>query len=116
VAGSLGYCGLDRRRQPLAGDEIRECWEARPGGADLSLAAVVARGTAAEEAAAAVRSAPLDFIEVHGRLAPEPVGPSPEPSAPSLEPTSPGPDPAAFVPPPGPPSEPGWNLWGDLDR
>ena len=22
VAGSLGYCGLDRRRQPLAGDEI----------------------------------------------------------------------------------------------
>ncbi len=30
VAGSLGYCGLDRRREPLRGDEIRGCWaEAR---------------------------------------------------------------------------------------
>jgi hypothetical protein len=28
VAGSLGYCGLDRRRAPLNGDEIRACWEA----------------------------------------------------------------------------------------
>ena len=39
VAGSLGYCGLDRRRQPLTGDEIRACWEARPGGADRRAAA-----------------------------------------------------------------------------
>jgi hypothetical protein len=30
VAAQLGYCGLDRHRQPLAGDEIRPCWEARP--------------------------------------------------------------------------------------
>jgi hypothetical protein len=116
VAGSIGYCGLDRRRQPLAGDEIRACWEAGPESADLSLAAAVASTTAAEEAAAAGRSAPLDFIEVHGRLASEPVGPSPEPSAPTLEPTAPGPDATTFVPPPGPPSEPGWNLWGDVDR
>lgn len=28
VAGQLGYCGLDRQRQPLTGDEIRPCWEA----------------------------------------------------------------------------------------
>jgi hypothetical protein len=28
VAGQLGYCGLDRQRQPLRGDEIRSCWEA----------------------------------------------------------------------------------------
>ena len=28
VAGPLGYCGLDRQRQPLRGDEIRACWEA----------------------------------------------------------------------------------------
>jgi hypothetical protein len=28
VAGSLGYCGLDRRRLPLHGDELRGCWEA----------------------------------------------------------------------------------------
>ncbi len=28
VAAQLGYCGLDRRRLPLRGDEIRACWEA----------------------------------------------------------------------------------------
>jgi hypothetical protein len=30
VAGQLGYCGLDPRRQPLNGDEVRGCWEANP--------------------------------------------------------------------------------------
>jgi hypothetical protein len=28
IAGGLGYCALDRRRDPLVGDEIRPCWEA----------------------------------------------------------------------------------------
>jgi hypothetical protein len=28
VAAQLGYCGLDRQRKPLIGDEIRGCWEA----------------------------------------------------------------------------------------
>jgi hypothetical protein len=28
VAAQLGYCGLDRARGPLRGDEIRGCWEA----------------------------------------------------------------------------------------
>jgi hypothetical protein len=28
VAAQLGYCGLDRQRKPLRGDEIRGCWEA----------------------------------------------------------------------------------------
>lgn len=116
VAGSLGYCGLDRRRQPLVGDEIRECWEAWPGGADPTLAAAAAARTAAEEATAAGRTAPLEFIEVHGRLASEPVVPSPEPADPSPEPTVPGPDSLSLVPPLGPPPEPGWSLWGDLDR
>jgi hypothetical protein len=116
VAGTLGYCGLDRHRQPLAGDEIRECWEAWPGGADPTLAAAAAGRTAAEGATAAGRSAPLEFIEVHGRLAPEPVALDPEPATPSVEPTTPDRDAPAFVPPPGPPGEPGWSLWGDLDR
>ena len=118
MAGSIGYCGLDRRRQPLAGDEIRGCWEARPEGADLSLAVAVTGASAAgaSAAAAAGRSAPLDFVEVQGRLAPEPVAPGPEPAAPSLDATASGPEATAFVPRPGPPSEPGWNLWGDLDR
>jgi hypothetical protein len=29
VAGTLGYCGLDRTRAPLHGDEQRGCWEGR---------------------------------------------------------------------------------------
>lgn len=33
VAAGLGYCGLDRRRAPLHGDEIRACWDpAHPTG------------------------------------------------------------------------------------
>jgi hypothetical protein len=27
VALGVGYCGLDARRVPLSGDEIRPCWE-----------------------------------------------------------------------------------------
>ena len=34
VAVQFGYCGLDRRRLPLIGDEIRPCWQARPEMAD----------------------------------------------------------------------------------
>ncbi len=30
VAGQVSYCGLDRRRAQLGGDEHRGCWEARP--------------------------------------------------------------------------------------
>jgi hypothetical protein len=29
VSPGLGYCGLDRTRRPLHGDEIRSCWEPR---------------------------------------------------------------------------------------
>lgn len=27
VAGGLGFCGLDRARAPLRGDELRGCWD-----------------------------------------------------------------------------------------
>jgi len=27
VAANIGYCGLDRARRPLSGEEIRPCWE-----------------------------------------------------------------------------------------
>ena len=27
VAARVGFCGLDRRRLPLVGDEVRACWE-----------------------------------------------------------------------------------------
>lgn len=26
MASDLGYCGLDRQRRPLHGDEMRACW------------------------------------------------------------------------------------------
>lgn len=31
VAGKLGYCGLDRQRAALNGDEIRGCWASIAG-------------------------------------------------------------------------------------
>jgi len=40
---NLGYCGLDRDRRPLRGDEIRPCWEGVPGpvAADAGAAAPI---------------------------------------------------------------------------
>ena len=120
MAGSLGYCGLDRQRQPLTGDEIRACWEAAAGsaGAGEPLAVTVATGTTDDEAPAPGRAAPLEFIEVHGRLAAEPAPPSVEPAEPDPEPAVPSADSPTFVSPPLPPpaGEPGWSLWGDPDR
>jgi hypothetical protein len=42
VAAQLGYCGVDRRRLPLSGLELRGCWEAGPArNADAMTAASV---------------------------------------------------------------------------
>jgi hypothetical protein len=46
VAANVGYCGLDRRRLPLRGDEIKPCWEEVPalvaiGGPDVDPAAAL---------------------------------------------------------------------------
>jgi hypothetical protein len=37
IAGQFGFCALDRQRLPLAGDEIRGCWQEanRPIGATV---------------------------------------------------------------------------------
>lgn len=85
VAARLGYCGLDRKRQPLAGDEIRACWEAWPGGA-MAHPEAVTIGPAAPVDAPGRR----EFIEV-GRADEPPLVPV---------------DAHA---------EPRWDLWGDLD-
>jgi hypothetical protein len=34
VVGEILYCGLDRDRRPLRGDEVRPCWEVAPAAAD----------------------------------------------------------------------------------
>jgi hypothetical protein len=46
IAGQLGYCGLDRDRLPLRGDELRGCWEAAP---DAPAHPVAARPTGSLE-------------------------------------------------------------------
>jgi hypothetical protein len=62
IAGQLGYCGLDRFRRPLRGDELRGCWEA---------AAIVEPEPAGARRAHAPASAPItdarpriEFVEL----------------------------------------------------
>ena len=96
MAAQLGYCGLDRRRQPLRGDEIRSCWDGWPdGGRATSPTVLTIRPAAVDE------RHPIDFVEVDGASAPAEVSPG-EPSIPD------------GLPRPAP--EPGWNLWGDAER
>jgi hypothetical protein len=99
VAAQLGYCGLDPRRQPLTGDEIRGCWEGWPV---ALLAPEDAPLTIAPARVPEDRRRPLEFVEVSG-------------SAEDPDDAATGPDPA--ITPGRPPApEPGWSLWGDLDR
>jgi hypothetical protein len=114
VAAQLGYCGLDRNRLPLRGDEIRACWEGRAGvGVDEQPAAPVAVhrlrvGQAADQDRTAVRR--LEFVPVgedakparRARPAPNDAGGAKPPRQPRTTPT-------------GVPAEPAWNLWGDLE-
>ncbi len=55
VAGQLGYCGIDRQRRPLRGDEIRSCWEAAPPPIDVAAAGVTGVGRRS--------SAPLELLD-----------------------------------------------------
>lgn len=106
VAGSLGYCGLDRGRQPLVGDEIRACWEAWPAGAGDTAVAPAAIMPAAVGASEPERAQPLAFVEVQ---AGDPLPVIDEmPIAPETSETLP---PAIRLR-----DEPGWSLWGELDR
>jgi hypothetical protein len=97
VAGQLGYCGLDRTRQPLTGDEIRSCWESWPGGAALPDATptIGAAGPIIDQ------HRHVDFIEVGATAGVR--------SAAEARSTAEEPD----LAPPQPREEPGWSLWGD---
>jgi len=96
VAGQLGYCGLDRGRQPLTGEEIRGCWEGWTVATGTSVPLTVAAARPGEEA-----RPPLEFVEVS--------------AAASVE----GADEPSEDPPVAPPNrrspDPGWSLWGDLE-
>ncbi|MEX1169727.1 MAG: hypothetical protein WEE50_06265 [Chloroflexota bacterium] len=96
VAGQLGYCGLDRGRRPLKGDEIRPCWEA----ADAASATVPALPGVGPvwpleptDTRTGVRS--LEFVEVESGTGSDTV------------------DPITFSA--RPPGEPRWSLWGDTE-
>ena len=109
----MGYCGLDRQRQPLVGDEIRACWEARPGAVELSMiASPVAPG--ADDGRPADRAAHREFVEVDARAALGSVVADTEPPVIADDATSigSGPIPPPIVPGP----DPGWSFWGDPDR
>ncbi len=101
VAAQLGYCGLDRTRQPLTGTEIRGCWEARPAGEAIPVAPLTIgpAQTASEPHA-------LEFVEVRSGAT---MGDS-DVGAPDTTPVEVAP---AAVAPTG---EPGWSLWGDPER
>jgi hypothetical protein len=98
VAGQLGYCGLDRGRQPLTGDEIRGCWEG-PTGTGTSVPLTIADARAGEDPRPS-----LEFVEVgasasaheDAKALEDRVVPSSDGS------TTPSPD-------------SGWVLWGDLE-
>lgn len=111
VAGSLGYCGLDRGRQPLVGDEIRACWEARPA-AEGKAPAPAAIVPAAIGASGPERAKPLAFIEVQAGSAGDRQIVSDEPRIAPQTSETPETLPAAIRPR----DEPGWSLWGELDR
>ena len=120
MAGGLGYCGLDRARAPLVGDEIRACWEARTADPEPVVAADASgRRTPPPDRSVVLlgeRRAPLEFVEVGGR--PERAARPPRrPKADALAAT--GASEAASALPgtvtAGTPDEPRWNLWGDLD-
>jgi hypothetical protein len=99
IAASLGYCGLDRRRQPLTGDEIRACWEGWSAGTATSPAGLPIISPARTDEPA---HRPLEFVAVEA-LAGRTDDPTPAIDEPPV---------AASA---TPAAEPGWSLWGDLD-
>jgi hypothetical protein len=109
VAGQLGYCGLDRTRQPLTGEEIRGCWEACPAGATRPDAAP----TIGPAQPITEGHRHVEFIEVRGGAAGvAAAGAASAVMADIAEATDE--EPAST--PVFAPEQPGWSLWGDLDR
>ena len=105
VAAKVGYCGLDRRREPLEGDEIRACWEA--GGV---LADAVDRAPLPLFGAPLAAAGRRDFVEVGTEPADGlTVGGDADRATPGIEPAFDGPPPSAAA------NEPRWSLWADLE-
>ncbi|MFL5678888.1 MAG: hypothetical protein ACJ77V_06205 [Chloroflexota bacterium] len=116
VAAQVGFCGLDRQRRPLHGDEIRPCWESRPDVPETP-AAGIPRGAATPAASVEDRTPVrrLEFVEV-GTGAPLPAGRAsagaPMPASRSVNVDD---DAVSDPPSPVPSAEMRWSLWGDLE-
>jgi hypothetical protein len=105
VAGQIGYCGLDRHRRPLDGDEIRPCWESRPitreepaPGSGPWIGAI----PPLEGSRTSVRR--LEFVEVR-----PPVDTGPTRAHERSDTRDPAGEPVLS------PAEPGWSLWGGAE-
>ena len=71
MAAQLGYCGLDRKRQPLVGSEIRACWESAgaPERTGPTASGGGLRGRAVDDrGGTSVRK--LEFVEVRSETVP----------------------------------------------
>jgi hypothetical protein len=111
VASQLGYCGLDRQRQPLNGDEIRACWEA----ADASRTTVPALPGVGpvwplEPTGDRATVRPIEFVEVKAAPARDA---NTEAAATAGAIAGDRPDPAILGAPA--PGEPRWSLWGEAE-
>ena len=98
VAAKVGYCGLDRRRAPLLGDEIRACWEAGALAETTGLPVLPLFGQPIADGAR------REFVEVGAEANPKVDG---EP--PVVEPLF------EVTPPNAATGETRWSLWSDLD-
>jgi hypothetical protein len=112
VAAQLGYCGLDRERRPLRGDEIRACWEASAVPIDGAVTGPERHVTPAFDAiddGTPVRK--LEFVEVGTATATAPRRKR-TPAATEAET-----DDFASVEQPATvgAGEPRWSLWGDAE-
>ena len=137
VAAQLGYCGLDRHRRPLRGDEIRGCWEAAVAASEVPTTPVHRTPPAAPDMdldRTPVRR--LEFVEVRTTTGSPVTGRRPAPAA-RKRATSPGPVSVTASSRPGGadgnglgiaiddtpapdanqrgPGEPRWSLWGDAE-
>ena len=111
VAAQLGYCGLDRERRPLRGDEIRACWEASTSPIEVVPSDPerrVPQPFHPVDDGTPVRK--LEFVEVGSAPAKAPRKAAPSASTAETKPLTP-------AEPSGPVTsgEPRWSLWGDAE-
>ena len=131
IAAQLGYCGLDRQRGPLRGDEIRGCWEAAEVPSEETPTPIRPSARIAPELVVERTSVrKLEFVEVAAsptqrattrrvgatRRTSSQTGPDPEADPVSEEALPAGAGLSGGIQPrSGVPAEPRWSLWGDAE-